>query len=784
MLHALAAAEPAPDAAMDASGMSVIADPAGDAVDAGIGSGSGQDLYLEVVLNGNPTRRIAHFHRDGAHFWAGADTLRQLGFRTLPAAAADGRIDIAAAAGITLDYDEAHQRCAIGAPPAMLDQARTVINAPVNEIPQPQASPGLLLNYDVYGTRDDHGGSGIAAYSEVRAFNAWGVLSSTALARLAESSGSGWGADSVRLDTTFSRSFVDSALTLRIGDVVGGALDWTRATRLGGVQLQRNFATQPDLITFPLPAFYGEASLPSTVDLYVNGMKQSSNPVPAGPFQLDTVPIVNGNGQAQIVVTDAMGRQSTVDFSFYTANQLLRQGLSDYSVEAGFVRTHYGLDSFSYAGDPAGSGTWRYGLTNRLTLEGHAEASAGLASGGAGAVVEIGQAGIVNAAVATSNGHGLSGSQFQLGYNWRNEHFNFSVDSTRTTGDYRDLASAYGRPPARRSDRVLAGITLGAAGSLGMTYVDQQYPGEERSRFANLFYYRPLGNRCSLNLGVNQDLDHAAQRSVFLGLSFSLDRGTSVNLSAQHDRSGNVVSADASRPVNPDGGIGWRARVQDGDDSRGGLAEVDWRGQSGQFYGGVQNLDGANRAYADAAGALVFMDGQFFAARRIDDAFAVVSTGVPDVPVMLENRPLGRTNASGDLLVTPLNAWQRNKLAIDPMLLPADVRIDRVDAEVTPADRAGTLVRFGIEPVHAASVILVDAQGRPIALGSSVQLRGAAGAVTAVGYDGTVYLEGLGAHDTLDVDTPAGRCSVRFDYPGEGHDVPVIGPLACTGEQP
>jgi outer membrane usher protein len=139
--------------------------------------------------------------------------------------------------------------------------------------------------------------------------------------------------DSVRMDTTFSRSFVHRALTLRIGDIISGSLGWSRATRLGGIQLQRNFALQPDLITFPVPAFYGQANLPSSVDLYINGMKQYSSNVPAGPFQLNTVPEVNGNGQASVVVTDALGRQTTIAFPFYTTSRLLIPGLSDYSLE-------------------------------------------------------------------------------------------------------------------------------------------------------------------------------------------------------------------------------------------------------------------------------------------------------------------------------------------------------------------------------------------------------------------------------------------------------------------
>lgn len=779
LLQSIAAAA----SALDAAGMSVIADRSDTYADAAVSIG--QALYLEVVLNGSPTRNIAHFTRDGAHFYAGSDTLRQLGFRNLPDGTQGARYDLAALPDVTFAYDEEHQRCTISAPPRLLDQAATVLNAPLSTIPQPQASPGLLLNYDLYATRDNNRSFGLSASSELRAFNAWGVLSTTQLSRVTNSPGTDWGADSVRLDTTFSRSFVDSATSLRIGDVISGNLAWTRATRLGGIQLQRDFALQPDLITFPVPAFYGQANLPSTVDLYINGLKQYSNDVPAGPFQLNTLPVVNGNGQAQIVVTDAMGRQNTLDFSFYTTSQLLRAGLSDYSLEVGFARTNYGTQSFSYASNPAASGTYRYGVADWLTVEGHAEATAGVANGGAGAIVEVGRAGIVNIAGAASSGHGRSGSQVELGYNWRNDRLNFSVDSTRSFGNYRDVASLYGQLPPKRIDRAVAGIMLGRLGSVGVSYVQQQYPNQPRARFASAYYFKSLGHRCSLNLSANQNLDVHTDRNVFLGISVSLGGGRSASVSAQHDGHGNLATLDASQPINPDGGYGWRVRVQDGNATRGGQAEVGVRSEQGQLLAGVDNLNDATRAYADASGALVFMDSQFFAARRIDDAFAVVSTnGVAGVPVMLENRPIGKTNASGDLLVTPLNAYQRNKLAIDPMQLPADVRIDRVDAEVTPSDRAGTLVRFGIEPIRAASVVLHDTTGKPLAVGSTVQLKGVAASSAVVGYDGVVYLEGLGVHNALQVTTPAGACAAAFDYRAQAQAVPVIGPLVCTGTHP
>lgn len=785
LLLGIGATTAPPALAQDRSGLSWIADAASASLHAPNepllpDQSADEDLYLEVVLNGNPTGKIGHFVRDGRHFRVNSDTLRQLGFRLPPDA--QGLIELTSLPGVEVDYHVAAQRLAITARADLIDQEQTVVNAPtsLSAMPAPTTAPGLLLNYDLYGTRDSGHSSSVSAYTELRAFNHWGVLSNTTLSRWASSANPDAASDTVRLDTSFSRSFVERGMTLRIGDLVSGGLAWSRPTRLGGIQLRRNFGLQPELITFPVPAFYGQANLPSTVDLYINGLKQYSSDVPSGPFQLNTLPIVNGSGQAQVVVTDGLGRQSTVDFPFYTTNQLLKKDLSDFSLEAGFVREDYGVESFSYASEPAVSATYRFGLTNRLTLSAHAEAVSGLTEGGAGAVIAIGQAGVVNASFAASRERGTHGRQAGVGYNWRNERFNFSLDSRRTFGDYRDLATHYGQLPPSRTDRAQAGVDLGQAGSLGVSYVALQYPNEPRSRYASANYSKSIGRRMSLNVSVNQNLEDGNDRSVFLVLSMALDNGVSTSVSAQHGRNGHLAALDMNKSIDSDGGFGWRLRAQDGSAQEGGLAELGYRGQQSDVRAGVQSFHGNTYGYASLSGALVVMDQQLFLARRIDDAFAVVSTdGVANVPILHENRPMGLTNQQGGLLVTSLNAYQRNHLSIDPMNLPADVDISRINAEVVPSDRAGTLVKFGIRSVQAASLILHDVHGEAIALGSSVTLQGSSAPAMVVGYDGMVYLEGLAAHNLLEVHTADGPCRAQFNYQPVAKIIPVIGPLLC-----
>lgn len=116
-------------------------------------------------------------------------------------------------------------------------------------------------------------------------------------------------------------------------------------------------------------------------------------------------------------------------------------------------------------------------------------------------------------------------------------------------------------------------------------------------------------------------------------------------------------------------------------------------GRYGDVYAGINHTPDTRYGYAGASGSLVMMAGGLFAAREINNGFAVVSTdGIAGVPVKLENNLVGSSDDKGLLLVTPLNSYQNNLLSIDPMDLPASTRISRISAYATPADRSGVLV--------------------------------------------------------------------------------------------
>jgi outer membrane usher protein len=97
-----------------------------------------------------------------------------------------------------------------------------------------------------------------------------------------------------------------------------------------------------------MPVINGSAAVPSTVDVFVNNIKAFSQPVEPGPYQIVNLPALAAGGNAQVVVTDASGRQVQSSMPFFAAPTLLAKSLTDFSVEAGFARRNYALLSDDY----------------------------------------------------------------------------------------------------------------------------------------------------------------------------------------------------------------------------------------------------------------------------------------------------------------------------------------------------------------------------------------------------------------------------------------------------
>ena len=438
-------------------------------------------LVLELVLNGVATGKIGEFHETDGTLSASAAELAELGF-VVPEALArgGGPVPLAALPGVQIALDRAGQRLLVTAAAAALRPTEIGEAGAAPLVPVSPAGTGAVLNYDILGTEAGHASSAGASF-DARLFSPYGVLSATALGTAAYTVQPGLR----RLDTTYLYSDPDTLQRWRVGDVVSGGLSWTRPVRLGGGQVASDFSLQPNLVTYPLPVVTSSAAVPSTVDVLVNGIRQFSQPVQPGPFQIRSLPVVTGAGEVAVSVQDQLGRQTLVTLPFYVAPEMLTPGLASYSVEAGLVRQSYGLPGDAYAGG-AGAASLRYGLTAWLTAEAHTELAANLQMGGPGVAVRLGTLGVLSLAAAASNSRGTGttataapdkpevGGLGSIGFSRRSGGLSLSLAAATATAGFRDIASLNGSPYPRFLVSATIARSFGAFGSLGLGYVRQQ----------------------------------------------------------------------------------------------------------------------------------------------------------------------------------------------------------------------------------------------------------------------------------------------------------------------
>ncbi len=743
----------------------------------------GDMVFLSVKVNGNPDDNLVAFIERSGRLYLSHESALQLNFDTEFLQSLPPNMPLSDYPGVVYTYDRQRQAIDILASFSILTLETTIVGGPGNARTIASASPGLLLNYDLYSSYTNKDNIDLSGFAELRGFNDVGLISSTHLLQGVRSGNPHrWEHTTVRMNTVLEHSLQDSQITFRLGDTITNSVSWSRRTRIGGFQVSRNFDLQPYQTTVPLPAYFGTAALPSAVELYVNGIQQYTGRVPSGPFELNAMPMVNGAGRAQVVLTDALGRSTSVDFPFYTSSRLLRKGLTDWSFEAGYVRANYGYRSFDY-GDPMASAVIRHGLTNDLTLESHMEGSKEVMLAGLGAILNVGGIGTFSGSWAQSLADGKRGTQYTAGYELRRGLFNIGVNLQRSDGAYRDVASAYGGAPVLRSDSAYVGVDTGKFGTFSLNHAYLQQADQPRYRFAGASWSRNLGKSITLSVSANQNLDDRADRSFYLNLIFSLGDGLSSYSSATQSKGARSYSAGIHHSARTDDEWSWSVQGQYSQaHTVNASAQASKRLRHMDVNLGVNTAKADQNAYAGASGAIVLMDGNIFASRRINDGFAVVSTsGVPSVPVKSENKLVGETSRHGQLLVPSLQAYQHNKISIDPIGLPVDMRIKRVTMDAVPRHGSGVNVKFAIDRVRAASIILHATNGDVVPMGARAYLNGGAQPAGWVGYDGRLYLEDLEPENQLVIQNDDNAiCSVRFPYTAELGTLPEIGPFVCA----
>jgi len=635
-------------------------------------------------------------------------------------------------------------------------------------------TPGGFLNYDLRLDRTE-GVKSLGANWELGAFARPGLFTSSFFSGDA-------GRGTIRLDTAFRHDDPERITSFVAGDTITRAGSYGASVRMGGLQYQRNFATAPLLITYPEAAVSGTAVVPSTVDVYIGNARAYSTQVRPGPFSLSNLPVPVGAGNVRVVVRDVFGKETTAVVPYVRYDSMLKKGLHDFSYEAGFLRNDYAVESNAYD-TWAAVATHRYGVTDWLTLEGHAEGMADRGNLGGLVQVTLPVLGLVGIGGAASGGLGdgwLGKAFFQ-----RNEpNWTIGAAVQQQSPDYVDIAFAPGQirtlgvRQASASTRVTDRIWLNL---LGLKTRDQT--GDFNTvTFGGTV---SLTRSATLTANVSRFSGSAQPTSTVFSMTLALPLGARDYATATVERRSDAPKTDVllnvSRNLLETDSFGYR--ILAGEESAARRLEFGafWQTGVGQF--GIEAADAfdtrAERAYA--RGGVALAGGEWRISRYLDQSFAIVKVAdFPDVQIAANGQPFGKTDASGIAVIPRISGFLTSTLAFEPEDIPLDGSFGENVKQVKIANRMGAVVDMGVLRRLSATLTLLEAAGRPVPAGASARI-GDAKEEFPVARQGRVYVSGLdrGKPNVLNVQIGERACRATIAVPADFASGGTLGPFTC-----
>ncbi|MGB9628097.1 MAG: fimbria/pilus outer membrane usher protein [Thermodesulfobacteriota bacterium] len=444
--------------------------------------------------------------------------------------------------------------------------------------------------------------------------------------------------------------------------------------------------------------------------------------VSPGGIELRDIPTYIGSGLIEIVLKDPFGREQRIPLPYYYSDRHLKKGLHEFSYNIGFEREDFGIVSNRYK-NFSFLGFHRYGLSNTLTVGVRGEATKDVVNMGVSATTLLPkQFGVIDASLAWSGSRGREdGMGGSLGYLYQDRHLSFNLLLRAFTKDYSNISLEKTTERTKYEVSAGGGYTSEWLGSFSIHVArTKKYQGtDSKSLFAG--YSRKITNRS--NIFANFKRDFEGNLSEFMiGINYYFNHG--IMASASHQRtdgnSSERIQVIKNLPMGE--GFGGRAsyeRVHKREEDYNNFnVQLQYNAKYGQYGGEFISTNHVESYSFTAAGALTFVKDSFNITRPIQDSFALVKVGdLKGVRVNLSNQEIGRTGASGKVLIPNLNSYYDNQISINDKDIPMEYTLSEVMKYVSPPYRSGSYIEFGITKIQGFVGLLkvkVEGEVKPV----------------------------------------------------------------------
>ena len=498
---------------------------------------------------------------------------------------------------------------------------------------------------------------------------------------------------------------------LLLGDQYANSGDLGSTVNIGGIGFSKVYRLDPYFITQPVMDLKGSVIFPTQAEIYLDGVLIGKQRIAPGSFDLKNLYSFTGSHNVEVLLKDPFGNVQKISYLAYFSTQLLREGLHEYSYNAGFLRDQYGVESNDY-GKPVFSAFHRYGVTNSLNIGARAEGADGVYNGGISTAFLVPRAGQFTLSLAGSSAGGNDvGGAVSLQHSYQLGSFNTNVLLRGFSRDYATVGSSLLTDSTQYEMNLGMGLMINPLGSFSINYAETETFSGLDTRVISANYSRTLYKTISLfaTASVTRAID--TTYSCFVGLNFDLGKG--IRGSAQvSGGSGNTntetMQLQKDTPVGE--GVGYRASFNRSETATNTTTSLNPFVQYNAKYGiysldaTIQNSAGVTSELYNlsAAGSVVYAGGFYGLSRPVSDSFGIVMVNkVPGAAVLNNGEEIGKTGSSGTLVVPTLTSYGRNQVTLDTKNIPIDYSISDVNRILSPSLWSGSCIFFDAKQVRA-----------------------------------------------------------------------------------
>ena len=551
----------------------------------------------------------------------------------------------------------------------------------------------------------------------------------------------------VRIGTSLDIDFPDKLTKLTLGDATTVSNPFFNSLRFAGINWGTNYLERPGFVYWNTPQIQGTARLPSTVELYMNGVKIYNQKVSPGDYVLQTGSQINYTGNAQMVVEDVLGNRSIKTLPILVNNKLLRKGLSEYNLSLGKLRYNYYTSSDDYR-DFLANIYYRKGLRENTSLGTNISYTKDLQN--IGLTWTQGLPHFVVLDTLLLNSHADEGSKFLYGLSLSKEFrwvsmgisSKYSEEGFRYVGDDPLQNNAV---PEFENFAYVSFSEVPFFQNISMSYAEQKYYQNSASPFNNdkifnVGFNRMIGNNLSFGLSYFERFGEIKDNGGILSITYNFDTRNKLymNYATENNNASLQYVHDSGRQVGLDYAIGANRRQGENIGSLNVMAKTRVGDLNLQHYQYEHESDST----IGYSGAIAFLNGQLNFTKSINNAFALVKVGnYPDIDVLSALNHVEKTNKKGYAFVHDIVPYIKYDIGFDENQLPIEEKYDASSKPLTALNQRGYILDFPIQHTFMLTLQPQNENGENFKSGSELHL--ANGDIYPITSDASVTIYGM-----------------------------------------